>query len=217
MANYPKPSRHLISDERANLKENDRLLAQEFNYEYFDGSRLLGLGGYEYINDYWKNTCIDFINYYKLDKKSSLLDVGCGKGFTLFEFCKLIPQLRVRGLEISNYCLNNSLPVVKPNIDLGCCSCLPYESNSFDLAISIATIHNLDINGVKRSLKELIRVSKKSFIKINGFRNESEKDSLNKWNLVAKTILHVSEWEKIFDEVGYDREWEFFYSLNLLY
>ena len=61
-------------------------------------------------------------------------------------------------------------------------------SNSFDLAISIATIHNLDINGVKRALRELIRVSKKSFIKVNGYRNENEKQSLNKWNLVAKTI-----------------------------
>ena len=139
MARYPKPSRNIISDERANLKEKDRLLAQEFNYEYFDGPRLLGLGGYEYIHDYWKNTCLDFIEFYNLDKKSSLLDVGCGKGFTMFEFCKLIPQLRVRGLEVSKYCFNNSLPIVKPNIDLGCCSCLPYDSNSFDLAILRAT------------------------------------------------------------------------------
>ena len=210
MANYPKPSRNNISNERAHLSQKERLLAQEFNYEYFDGPRLLGLGGYEYINDYWKNVCIDFINHYELDKSSSLLDVGCGKGFTLFEFCKIIPQLRIRGLEFSRYCFNNSLPIVKPNIDLGCCSSLPYDSNSFDVAISIATIHNLDINGVKRALRELIRVSKKSFIKINGFRNNHEKESLTKWNLVAKTILHVEEWERLFEEVGYDRDWEFF-------
>lgn len=210
MAKYPKPSRNTISNERSRLNEKDRLLAQEFNYEYFDGPRLLGLGGYEYIDNYWKEVCLDFMKYYKLDKKSSLLDVGCGKGFTIFEFCKLIPQLRVRGLELSEYCIKNSLPIVRPNIDLGCCSSLPYESNSFELAISIATIHNLDINGVKRSLRELIRVSKKSFIKVNGYRNDNEKESLTRWNLVAKTILHVEEWENIFKEVGYDREWEFF-------
>ena len=74
MAKYPKPSRSAISNQRSNVTEKDRLLAQEFNYEYFDGSRLLGLGGYEYKNDYWKEVCIDFIEYYKLDKKSSLLD-----------------------------------------------------------------------------------------------------------------------------------------------
>ena len=163
MARYPKPSRDFISNQRASLNEKDRLLAQEFNYEYFDGPRLLGLGGYEYINDYWKEVCIDFVEYYKLNKSSSLLDVGCGKGFTMFEFCKLIPQLRVRGLEISEYCINNSLPIVRPNIDRGCCSSLPYENNTFELAISIATIHNLDINGVKRALREIIRVSKTNF------------------------------------------------------
>ena len=122
MAKYPKPSRNIISNERSRLSEKERLLAQEFNYEYFDGPRLLGLGGYEYIDKYWKEVCLDFIKYYNLDKKSSLLDVGCGKGFTIFEFCKLIPQLRVRGLEISEYCVRNSLPIVRPNIDLGCCS-----------------------------------------------------------------------------------------------
>ena len=145
-----------------------------------------------------------------MDRTSSLLDVGCGKGFTIFEFCKLIPELRVRGLEYSQYCINNALPILRPIIDKGCCSSLPYESNTFDLAISIATIHNLDINGVKRSLKELIRVSKKSFIKVNGYRNNEEKELLESWNLVAKTILHVDEWKRVFDEVGYDREWEFF-------
>ena len=39
---------------------------------------------------------------------------------------------------------------------------------------------------------------------------ENKKRSLEKWNLVAKTILHVEEWKEIFEEVGYDREWEFF-------
>ena len=182
----------------------------EFDYEYFDGSRRLGLGGYKYIEGFWSDVVDDFISFYNLNSQSSLLDVGCGKGFTLFDFCKKIPNIRIRGLEYSKYCLNNSLPIVRPHIDLGCCSCLPYESNTFDLAISIASIHNLDKNGVKRSLKELMRVSKNSFIKVNGYTNDLEKSQLNDWNLVAKTILHVDEWNELFEEVGYDREWDFF-------
>ena len=102
------------------------------------------------------------------------------------------------------------MPIIRPHIDLGCCSSLPYDSNSFDLAISIATVHNLDKNVVKRALKELIRVSKRSYIKVNGYTNELEKEQLDNWNLVAKTILHVDEWKELFKEVGYDREWEFF-------
>ena len=55
-----------------------------------------------------------------------------------------------------------------------------------------------------------MRVSKKSFIKVNGYTTDLEKSQLNDWNLVAKTILHVDEWNELFEEVGYDREWDFF-------
>ena len=207
---YPKTKRSSIIDDRKIISDKEKELALEFNYEYFDGPRKLGLGGYKYIEGYWSDVVEDFVSFYKLDTNSSLLDVGCGKGFTLFDFCKKIPEMRIRGLEFSQYCINNALPVIRPHIDFGCCSSLPYDSNTFDLAISIATIHNLDKYGVKRSLKELIRVSKKSYIKVNGFRNDLDKEKLNQWNLVAKTILHVDEWEDLFNEVGYDREWEFF-------
>ena len=132
------------------------------------------------------------------------------KSLCFLTFCKKIPNLRIRGLEFSQYCFNNSLPIMRPHIDIGCCSLLPYETNSFDLAISIATIHNLDKSGVKRALKEIMRVSKKSFIKINGYNSNFQREELDNWNLVAKTILHVEEWKELFDEVGYDREWEFF-------
>ena len=207
---YPKTKRVSIIEDRKIISEEEKELALEFDYEYFDGPRKLGLGGYKYIDGFWSNVVEDFISFYKLNKQSSILDVGCGKGFTLFDFCKKIPEIRIRGLEYSRYCYNNSLPIIRPHIDLGCCSSLPYDSNSFDLAISIATVHNLDKNGVKRSLKELIRVSKRSYIKVNGYTNESEKKQLDDWNLVAKTILHVEEWKELFEEVGYDREWEFF-------
>ena len=207
---YPKTKRVSIIEDRKIISEEEKELALEFDYEYFDGPRKLGLGGYKYIDGFWSNVVEDFISFYKLNKQSSILDVGCGKGFTLFDFCKKIPEIRIRGLEYSQYCYNNSLPIIRPHIDLGCCSSLPYDSNSFDLAISIATVHNLDKNGVKRALKELIRVSKRSYIKVNGYTNELEKKQLDNWNLVAKTILHVEEWKELFKEVGYDREWEFF-------
>ena len=40
-----------------------------------------------------------------------------------------------------------------------------------------------------------------------------KREELDNWNLVAKTILHVEEWKELFDEVGYDREWEFFCAI----
>jgi len=210
LARYPKSNRSAMLQVREQVSQTERDLAREFDYEYFDGSRKLGLGGYKYIPGFWSDPVDDMISFYSLDNSSSVLDVGCGKGFTLFEFCQKLPGLRIRGLEISRYCVNNSLPIIKPHIDLGCCSSLPYDSNTFDLAISLATVHNLDLSGVKRSLRELMRVSKRTLIKVNGYRTEEERAKLEQWNLVANTILSVSEWESVFDEVCYDREWEFF-------
>jgi SAM-dependent methyltransferase len=210
MLRYPKTERHHLLDTRESAPPEDCGLAKEFDYEYFDGPRHLGLGGYRYIKGFWSDVVQDIATFYSLGDKSSVLDVGCGKGFTLFEFSMLYPTIRLRGLEKSQYCINNSLPIVRPHIDLGCCTSLPYDSNSFDLAISIATIHNLDLVGVKRSLRELMRVSKRTFIKVNGYRTEEERIALKRWNLVAETILSVSEWEALFDEVCYEGEWEFF-------
>ncbi|MBC70312.1 MAG: hypothetical protein CL492_15775 [Acinetobacter sp.] len=93
----------------------------------------------------------------------------------------------------------------------GSCDNLPYPDNSFDLVIAIATIHNLELEGVKKSLKEIQRVTKKSaFIKVNGYKNESEKKDLFEWNLVAKTILHVDEWKRLFIETGYKGDYYWF-------
>jgi len=141
---YPKTARNNLLESRDSVLPEDRRLAREFDYEYFDGPRRLGLGGYRYIKGFWRDAVEDIATYYSMGNSSSILDVGCGKGFTLFEFSMLYPNIRLRGLEKSQYCINNSLPVIRPHIDLGCCSSLPYDSNSFDVAISIATIHNLD-------------------------------------------------------------------------
>ena len=93
MSRYPKPSRSNLLKERSEVNSKERELAYEFDYEYFDGPRRLGLGGYKYIPGYWEKVVEDFIDFYKLDQHSSILDVGCGKGFMLFDFSQKIPIL----------------------------------------------------------------------------------------------------------------------------
>jgi ubiquinone/menaquinone biosynthesis C-methylase UbiE len=132
----------------------------------------------------------------------------------LNDFIEEIPSLDISGLDLSSYAIENSMESVKKYLKLGCCSELPYPDSSFDLVISISTIHNLDLLGVEKSLKEIIRVSKnnKSFIKVNGYKNLVERRRLESWNLVAKTILHEHEWEELFAEVGYLGDYDFFKS-----
>lgn len=205
---YPKSKRPI--EERSQASEADKSLARRFGKEYFDGTRQQGLGGYVY-NGWWKPVVQRFIEHYKLTSASSVLDVGCAKGFTLHDFREALPGLRVAGLDISEYCLENAMPSVKNFLTLGTCEELPYADNSFDLVISIATIHNQDLDGVKRSLKEIERVKKRhAFIKVNAYQNEAERIALNKWNIVAKTILHREEWLSLFREVGYTGDYYWF-------
>ena len=212
MKSYPKTSnRGEISEIRKKSSKEDIEIARKFGKEYFDGSRTQGLGGYYYNEKYFTPVVKDFINHYQLTNNSSILDVGCGKGFMLYDFQKALPKAKLAGIDISKYCIENAMPEVSKFCIEGSCDKLPYPDNSFDLVIAIATIHNLDLDGVKKSLKEIVRVSKKSaFVKVNGYKNEIEKKALFDWNLVAKTILHVDDWKKIFQETNYEGDYFWF-------
>ena len=211
MDRYPKTKRDKMVEIRAAASDEDRKIAQQFGQEYFDGPRRLGLGGYHYNPKFFKPVVEDMIRHYGLTATSSVLDVGCGKGFMMHDFVEALPGITVAGIDVSEYCLDNAMPSVAQYMKLASCDDLPYEDKSFDLVIAIATIHNLDVEGVKRSLREIMRVSRKhAFIKVNGYRTDHERDQLNRWNLVAKTILHVEEWKSIFAETGYIGDYYWF-------
>ena len=88
---------------------------------------------------------------------------------------------------------------------------LPFEDNSFDVVISINTVHNLECEECGQALKEIERVSKgKSFITVDAYRNEEEKELMLAWNLTGRTIMHVDEWKAFFDKVGYTGDYYWF-------
>jgi len=211
MANYPTTNRTKYIQRSLNKNYEEIKIVKNFDKEYFDGDREFGLGGYYYDPKFFKNVVDDFIKWYEISNDASILDIGCGKGFMLHDFLLAKPNIKIAGLDISKYCFEKSISTVKPFFNIGSCDNLPYKDKSFDYVFSIATIHNLDIEGVKKSLKEIVRVTKKNaFIKVNGYKNENEKNNLLGWNLVANTILHVDEWKSIFEETGYIYDYEFF-------
>ncbi len=208
MARYPKSKRPI--DHRSDASPEDRALSVQFGREYFDGTRQQGYGGYTY-NGWFQPVVADMIAHYHLRPNAAILDVGCAKGFMLHDFKAALPACTVAGLDLSAYALGEAMADVKPFLTQGTCEKLPYPDRAFDLVISIATIHNQDLAGVKRSLRELQRVSRgHSFIKINGYRDDAERDALHRWNVVAKTILHVDEWRALFTETGYTGDYTFF-------
>ena len=63
--------------------------ARKFDKSFWDGDRKYGYGGYKYIVDRWKPFAENLIATYSLTENSKVLDVGCGKGFVLYELKKL--------------------------------------------------------------------------------------------------------------------------------
>ena len=129
----------------------------------------------------------------------------------IFDFERLIPGISVRGVDISNYAIENAKSEVREKCSVANAMKLPFADNSFDIVISITTLHNLEIEDLKVSLNEIQRVSKRgSFITLDAYRNEEERIAMESWNLTAKTMLHVDEWKKLFKEVGYEGDYYWF-------
>lgn len=207
---YPKTKRDL--SKRGNEKtEEDRIIARRFDKEFFDGDRKNGYGGYYYNSKFWTEVVKDLNNFYKLKSGSKILDIGCGKGFMLFDFMKLNPNFVLEGIDISDYAITNAVPEVKKFLKIGDAKSLPYDDNSFDLVISINTTHNLEINQCKKALSEMERVSRKDkYLIVDAYSNEIEKDRIFAWNLTAKTILSTNEWISLFEEAGYTGHYYWF-------
>ena len=210
LKNYPKTKRDL-SGRLETKSYKSREIARQFGKDYFDGDRNHGYGGFSYNEKYWKNVIPDFVSRYKLDSSSKVLDVGCGKGFFIYDLIKEIPGIYCRGIDISSYAIENSMTEVKNNLLIGNAKSLPFENNTFDLVISINTVHNLVRPECGISLSEIERVSKgKSFITVDAFRNEEEKERMEAWNLTALTMMSCSEWENFFSEVGFNGDYYWF-------
>lgn len=210
LKNYPRSKRD--TSYRANNKsENDRLIARKFGEEFFDGNRKHGYGGFSYSPKFWQPVIPTFIDYYSIKNGMKILDVGCAKGFMIYDFKQIMPGVILEGIDISKYAIENSVSEIKENLKVGNAKNLPYKDNTFDLVISINTIHNLNKNDCAIALNEISRVSKKySFITVDAYRNDDEKKKMFDWNLTAKTIMSVNEWKIFFENNHYYGDYYWF-------
>lgn len=185
-------------------------LAKKFGKDFFDGDRKCGYGGYKY-DGRWKTVVARMKEYYNLKEDAAILDIGCGKGFMLHDFKEALPNCTVSGIDVSKYAIVNSMPSVKPFLKTASAEKLPYPDKSFDLVVSINSIHNLPPERLKTALREVERVSRGySYITIDAWRNDREREQLHKWVLTAETMMHVDDWKKLFAEVGYTGDYYWF-------
>jgi len=198
-------------DKRAAEKTPEIIkLAKQFGKDFFDGDRKCGYGGYKY-DGRWKAAVEQMRQHYNLPDNASVLDVGCGKGFMLHDFKEIMPGCSVAGLDVSEYAIENSMPTVKQFLKVASAEKLPCPDKSFDLVISINSIHNLPLEACKTALVEIERVSRGgSFITVDAWRNEQEHEDLLKWVLTAETYMHVDDWKKLFDQIGFSGDYYWF-------
>jgi ubiquinone/menaquinone biosynthesis C-methylase UbiE len=210
MDRYPQSKRPI--EERGNqITEEHRAVARQFGKEFFDGERLYGYGGYGYHPRFWTDTVARFRDYYDLAPDARILDVGCAKGFMLYDFKLLMPDATLTGIDVSEYAIENAHEGVKSNLQVASAKELPFEDDSYDLVISINSVHNLALDDCKQSIREIQRVSKShAFITMDAYRTEAEHQGMLKWNLTALTHMYVNEWEALFKEVGYTRDYYWF-------
>ena len=210
LANYPKSKRNVFEREEQK-SEKSRIIARKFGKDFFDGDRNNGYGGFTYNPKFWQPVIPDFVRYWGLSSKSSVLDVGCAKGFMLYDMSQLIPGIKLQGIDVSDYAINNAMPEIRKLVQIADAKKIPFPDNSFDVVISINTVHNLGRVECAEALREITRVSKKySFITVDAYRNDEEKKKMNAWNLTAKTVMSVGDWKLFFKEVGYNGDYYWF-------
>jgi protein-L-isoaspartate(D-aspartate) O-methyltransferase len=178
-------------------------LAVKFDKDYWDGDRKTGYGGYRY-DGRWRAVADDLIAHYRLPKDARILDVGCGKGFMLYDFTQALPQATVVGIDISGYALRNAKEEVRPRLCQATASRLPFPDKSFDLVYSITTLHNLYTYDLWWALQEIERVGRGAkWVVVETYRNEREKVNLMYWQLTCRAFQTPKEWEWLFRQTGY--------------
>ena len=187
-------------------------MAKQWGYDYWDGDRRINYGGYQYLQGRWEKVARAMQDHYQLPEDAKILDVGCGKGFMLYDFTKVLPQAEVNGIDISSYAIENSKPEIRSNLIEGRAESLPWPDDYFDLVYSLNTFHNLHANELELALQEFERVGKKhKYLCVESYRNEVEKTNLLYWQVTCEAFNTPEEWNWWFKTTGYTGDHSFIF------
>ena len=179
-------------------------LAKKWGFDYWDGDRKICYGGYRYMEGRWEKVARAMVEEYGIKPGDKILDVGCGKGFLLYDFTKVVPDLELHGIDVSEYAIANAKDEIKDRLQIGNATSLPYPDNYFDFVFSITTLHNLHCYDLDKALREIERVSKKNkYICVESYRNEEEKANLLYWQVTCEAFNTPEEWDWWFKQTGY--------------
>ncbi len=205
---YPEPTQpRYVSPTLRTIKS--RIIAAYRGKDYYDGDRNNGYGGFNY-DQRWIAIAQDICKEYNLDDTSAFLHIGCEKGFFLHDLHALYPQMKLRGTELSQYALENSMPSIKPFTQYAPFTNLPFKDQEFDFVFAISVVYTLNLVDAMQCLREIQRVGKgKSFVTLAAYRTEEEFRLFRYWTVLGCTILHEDDWVEVLKHVGYTGDYKF--------
>jgi protein-L-isoaspartate(D-aspartate) O-methyltransferase len=186
-------------------------LAKKWDYDYWDGDRRINYGGYRYMPGRWEKVARALAQHYGIKAGDRILDIGCGKGFLLYDFTLVVPGVEIYGIDVSEYAIRNAKEEIRARLRLGNATSLPWPDGYFDLAISIQTLHNLHCYDLDKALRQMQRVAKRQYLCVESYRNETEKANLLYWQVTCEAFNTPEEWAWWFKQTGYTGDHSFIY------
>lgn len=187
-------------------------LAKKFALDYWDGDRRINYGGYKYMPGRWAPVGQAMIDHYGIKAGDKILDIGCGKGFQLYELTQLMPGVEVFGIDVSEYAICQAKEEIRDRLQVGNASSLPFPDNYFDFVFSLNTLHNLHNYDLDKALREMQRVGKKNkYLCVESYRTEEEKANLLYWQVTCEAFCTPEEWAWWFKQTGYSGDHSFIY------
>jgi protein-L-isoaspartate(D-aspartate) O-methyltransferase len=186
--------------------------AKKWDFDYWDGDRRINYGGYKYMPGRWEKIAKAMADHYGIKPGDKILDVGCGKGFLLYDFTLVVPGIEIYGVDISQYAIDNSKEEIRGRLQAGSATKLSWPDKHFDLVYSLNTLHNLHCYDLDPALREIERVGKQNkYICVESYRTEVEKANLLYWQVTCEAFNTPEEWAWWFKQTGYTGDHSFIY------
>jgi hypothetical protein len=152
-------------------------------------------------DDRWGPVASDFCMEYGLDVKSSILQINCEKGYLLRQFLNIYGNMKVVGVESSSYARRHASQPLLPS--------LSFDKEQFDLCIALGVVYTLNLGGAIQCLREIDRISFRSFITLAAYETEEDLRLFRAWTLLGTTILKKEEWIEVMKHAGYSSDYSF--------
>ena len=197
------------ASKRRSAAERERHLAKPipppgYGVEYWDDPRYVGYGGYRYDGRY-RSAALKMCEIYGLNSRSKILEIGCAKGFLLYEFHIL--GIEVLGLDASEYAVVNGKPEIRSRLLQHSCEFLPFLDNHFDLVVAKEVVPHLGENEALILVSEIDRVGKAAFLEIQCADSEDSARLMKQWDQTHQTIKPESWWVSNLQKIGYSGDY----------